>query len=88
MPKLKPRGVWEGDFLLDGCPVLQAIDKAGNCVRQVRLRDGIDERVARAWLEGYLERVDPVPQLRLVKPLPSAAEMRPGTFVRLLTARH
>jgi len=85
---LLDRGVWKAPYLLNGREVLQAIDRHGNCVRRVRLSLGVDEEVARAWLEGYLEHVDPLPQLRLVRPIGAAAHVDPGLFVRYLTIRH
>ena len=79
--QLLERGVWKADYLLAGCEVLLAIDRHGNCVRRVRLTSDVDELVARAWLEGYVERVDPEPrrpQLLLVRPTPSSARIHPA----------
>jgi len=84
---LLERGVWKAAYLLDGCEVLHAIDRRGNCVRRVKLYPEIDERIARAWLSGFLERVDPTPRLRLVKPMLPAARMNSATFARLITVR-
>jgi hypothetical protein len=78
---LLARGVEKAAYLLDGCEVLLAIDRGGNCVRRVRLTPDVDEDIARAWLEGYLERVDPEPvrpQLVLIRPTPSSARIHPA----------
>ena len=83
---LLPRGVHRAPYLLNGSPVLHAIDRHGNCVRRVRLA-GRDERVVHAWLSGYIEHVDPAPQLRLIKPTLPAASMDHGTFARLISVR-
>lgn len=60
-----PRGVWWAPYLFAGRPVLQAIDRHGNCIKQVRVLPGVDEDIPRTYLEGFLERRDP-PALRLL----------------------
>ena len=70
--RLKGRGVWWAEYLVSGCPVLLAIDSHGDCIRRVRMREDVDEGLARAFLTGLLDHTDPVPPprppLRLVKP--------------------
>lgn len=69
---LLPRGVHLAHYLVDGWPVLHAIDSNGNCLRRVKLTDEVDEGLARAWLEGLLEHYDSPARrrahLRLVRP--------------------
>jgi hypothetical protein len=60
--KLLPRGVHHADYLIDGCPVLLAIDSRGNCVKRGKLLPDTDEECARAWLEGLLDHYDPLPR--------------------------
>lgn len=62
--RVPKRGVREADYLLDGCRVFEAIDSKGNCVKRAKLEPDVIEEVPREWLWGYLERVDPRPQLR------------------------
>lgn len=65
---LLARGVHEAEYLVDGHPVLLAIDSQGNCVRRVKMAPDVHEGVARAYLNGLLDHYDPVrPPLRLVK---------------------
>lgn len=67
--KLLGRGVWVADYLLDGRPVLLAVDSRGELRKRVRLASDADEEFAREWLEGLLEHYDPpvmVPRLTLV----------------------
>lgn len=66
---LLPRGVWPAGYMIDGLEVLLAIDSRGNCLRRVKLAEGVDEEIARAWLEGIIDHYDPAPKrpdLRLV----------------------
>ncbi len=85
---LLPRGVWSADYLVAGCPVLHAIDSRGNCVRRVRLAEGVDESAAREWLAGLLDHYDPVPVLRLVRPAPRpAGTLAAGVYLAIMRSR-
>lgn len=81
---LLPRGVWEADYLVRGCRALLAINRDHECVRRVRIRAGVDEEIARAWLEGLLERLDPAPQLTLVRDEPQRSSR--DTLIRRICA--
>lgn len=64
---LLQRGVWTADYLIEGHPVLHAIDSNGNCLRRVKMSPAVDETCARAWLNGLLDHYDPMlPRLSLV----------------------
>lgn len=86
--KIRERGVSLADYLIGGCPVLQAIDRYGNCVKRIRLADDVDEEIARTWLEGLLEREDPAPRLQLVRATPAAATWSPALLSRILARKH
>ena len=67
--QLLDRGVWEAPYLLEGnVRVLIAINRRGVTCGHVKLRAGVDEERASAYLLQQLERVDPDPVLRLVQP--------------------
>lgn len=61
------RGVYEADYLVQGHRVLVAIDSQGNARKHVKLTAGVSYARAKAWLEQLLDRIDPVPALRLVR---------------------
>jgi hypothetical protein len=60
--------VWREPYTMAGHDVLIAVDRRGDVVKRVQLREGVSEAHATAWLEQLLERLDPTPQLRLVDP--------------------
>jgi hypothetical protein len=66
LPALLPRGVAYAEYLIDGCHVLQAIDRYGNCIKRVRVKPDVDPEVIWTWLEGYLENRDPERHLRII----------------------
>jgi hypothetical protein len=75
---LLPRGVRRADYLIEGYPVLHAIDSGGNCLRRVKMSPAVDEGCARAFLTGLLDHYDPVrPPLRL---LPSGPPLPPRSW--------
>lgn len=53
------RGVHVAPCRVGGDRLLLAIDSRGELVRKVRLRPGVDEGIARAFLEGLLAHDDP-----------------------------
>lgn len=66
--QLLSRGVHRADYLVQGFPVLIAVDSNGNCLRRVKMAPDVHEGVARAFLTGLLDHHDPLrPPLRLVK---------------------
>ena len=86
--RLLDRGVWPAEYLIDGFPVLHAIDSKGNCLRRVRLADGVDEDAAHEWLAGLLEHYDPRPALRLVKPdRPPPGTLSAGVYLAVHVGR-
>lgn len=60
------RGVYFAPYLVKGFPALVAIDSRQWAVKHFVLRPTTDERMAWARMEQWLERFDPVPQLKLV----------------------
>lgn len=66
--ELLQRGVWRAPYLVPGgVPVLIAIDRFGVVRKHIKLAAGVSELRAAGWLTELLDRVDPVPRLRLVK---------------------
>jgi hypothetical protein len=61
------RGVYRAPYLVDGVEVLIAVDSRGVARKHVKLKAGVSESRATDWLRGLLDRVDPLPQLRLVR---------------------
>jgi len=55
------RGVYTLDFLLDGCPVMVAIDSTHNQIMWKRVTPNTTEAAVRERLWSVLERLDPVP---------------------------
>lgn len=71
---LLQRGIWRAPYLVAGVPVLIAVDRYGVVRKHVKLKAETDELRAAGWLAALLDRVDPVPELRLVNPsLPARA---------------
>lgn len=60
------RGVYFAPYLVKGFPALVAIDSRQWAVKHFILRPTTDESAAWAYMEQWLERFDPVPQLKLV----------------------
>lgn len=65
--QLLDRGVWREPYTMAGRDVLIAVDRRGDVVKRVQLREGVDSARAATWLAELLERVDPAPVLRLVE---------------------
>jgi hypothetical protein len=61
------RGVYRVPYLVDGAEVLIAVDSCGVARKHVKLRAGVTEERATDWLRNLLDRIDPLPQLRLVR---------------------
>lgn len=66
------RGVYWARYTRKGKPILYAVDSKGDLVRSLVVSadatyPGINEDIACEWLWGYLERVDPRPQLTLMR---------------------
>jgi hypothetical protein len=78
--QLLDRGVWREPYTMAGHDVLIAVDRRGDVVKRVHLREGVDSARAAAWLEELLERLDPAPMLRLVEDSPKR-ELRPAREV-------
>lgn len=71
--ELLERGVYKAPYLKNGRRLVLAVDRFGNVVKRVQLLAETDEHDVTAWLERLLDRVDPVPQLKLVtEPVPRA----------------
>ena len=64
--ELLERGVYRAPYLKNGRRLMLAVDRFGNVVKRVQLLADTDEADVTAWLERLLDRVDPVPQLKLV----------------------
>jgi hypothetical protein len=79
--QLLDRGVWREPYTMAGYDVLIAVDRRGDVVKRVQLREGVNEERAVAWLEELLERVDPMPVLRLVDPSPAPRRLHPAREV-------
>lgn len=84
LPALLPRGVSYADYLVDGRPVLQAIDRAGNCIKRIRVEHDVDPDVVWTWLEGYLENKDPERRLRLVPTSAPRPPINVGLMLRMI----
>lgn len=79
--QLLDRGVWREPYTMAGHDVLIAVDRRGDVVKRVQLREGVDPARAAAWLREVLERLDPAPVLRLVEDQPAREpkrELRPA----------
>ena len=63
-----PRGVFRTRYKIQGCWGLVAIDSRGEGRKKILLRAGVDELRATYWLRQWLDRIDPIPQLQLIKP--------------------
>jgi hypothetical protein len=70
---LLARGIWKAPYLVDGFEVLVAIDSRSAARKHLKLRPGVSEERAAAWLEQLLDRIDPVMKLELVNPSTPAA---------------
>lgn len=77
--RLLDRGIWRAPYLVDDVPVLIAVDRFGVVRKHVKLRAGVEELRAAAWLAELLDRVDPPRQLRLVSTPPPRLELDPRT---------
>jgi hypothetical protein len=75
------RGVWREPYTMAGHDVLIAVDRRGDVVKRVQLREGVDEERAVAWLEELLERLDPTPVLRLVPTTSAKRGLHPAREV-------
>lgn len=64
------RGVYKAPYLVDGVEVLIAIDARGAARKHLKLRPGVSEHRATAWLREWLDRIDPRPTLKLVTSAP------------------
>jgi hypothetical protein len=64
---LAGRGVWEAPYLVDGYPALIAVDSRGVARKHAKLLSGASYARVKAALEALLDRIDPVPQLALVR---------------------
>src|SRR4051812_5066970 len=76
--QLLDRGVWCEPYTMAGRDVLIAVDRRGDIVKRVHLRDGVDPARAATWLWELLERVDPAPVLRLVDDGPQKRTFTPA----------
>lgn len=79
--QLLDRGVWREPYTMAGRDVLIAVDRRGDVVKRVQLREGVDPARAATWLAELLERLDPAPVLRLVESEPSKREFAPAREV-------
>ena len=75
------RGVWREPYTMNGHDVLIAVDRRGDVVKRVQLREGVDPVRAASWLEQLLERLDPAPVLRLVQTTSARRELHPAREV-------
>lgn len=64
--ELLERGVYRAPYLKNGRRLMLAVDRYGNVVKRVQLLADTDEADVTAWLERLLDRIDPLPQLKLV----------------------
>jgi hypothetical protein len=64
--ELPPRGVYEAPFRVGGFDALLAVDSKGDVRKVSKLLPGAIYSRVWAALEAELDRIDPVPQLRLV----------------------
>ena len=72
-----PRGVWRVPFTFRGRTVLCAVNRRGDCVKLLTVKnDAPDdvpdgdphlELVFTERLRGYLDHVDPLPMLRVIR---------------------
>jgi len=69
------RGVYLAPYLVQGFEVLIAVDSRGVARKHVKLRRGVSEPRATAWLRAFLDRVDPVPRLQLVREDPPSKKL-------------
>lgn len=74
------RGVWEAPYRVDGVRVLIAVDRFGNARKHVKLTAKVDPIRAADWLSQLLDRIDPLPELRLVKPPERAPTIDPEMY--------
>jgi hypothetical protein len=66
-----------------GYDVLIAVDRRGDVVKRVQLREGVNEERAVAWLEELLERVDPRQcSAWSIPPLPRAGSILRARWIR------
>jgi hypothetical protein len=74
---IEERGVYWARHRKKGCPVAYAVDSHGERVKQfyVLPTSNPDDAVAALW--RYLDLVDPVPRLELVRATPAPALPRP-----------
>jgi hypothetical protein len=79
--QLLDRGVWLEPYTMGGKEVLIAVDRRGDVVKRVQLREGVDPMRASTWLWELLERVDPTPVLRLVEDEPQKRTLTPAREV-------
>src|SRR5690348_4564717 len=71
--ELLERGVYKAPYLKNGRRLMLAVDRYGNVIKRVQLLAETDEMSVTVWLERLLDRVDPIPDIRLVIDAPPPA---------------